>query len=259
MTDIFQFSLNDLIIVMLIFFRVSGIIFGAPVFGSLNVPAIAKIGLSMFLSFMIIPIYHTDKVFSTNVISLAIIILREVGLGFLIGFFARLIFSAVQFGGQLIGVQMGLGIVSVMDPQTQQQISIISQFKYLIAILLFLSFDGHLWFLKAVFKSFETIEIGQFFVSKGVMQLTIKMIGDMFVLGIKVAAPLIGLILCFDTLLGVFARTVPQMNVLILGFPLKIGAGLLGMGITLPYFSFILQKYFLKLNSDLDTLLYIFK
>ena len=99
---------------------------------------------------------------------------------------------------------------------------------------MFLAFDGHLWFLKAVFTSFETIEIGQFYVSKGVMQFTIKMIGDMFVLGVKIAAPIMGLILCFDTLLGIFARTVPQMNVLILGFPLKIGVGLLGLGMILP-------------------------
>jgi flagellar biosynthetic protein FliR len=259
MIDIFQFSINDFILLLLIFFRVAGIIFTAPVFGSLNVPVMVKAGLSLLLTALIVPVYHTDKIFPTEIIPLAVILLRELGIGFLIGFFARLIFSAVQLGGQMVGMQMGLGIVSVMDPQTEQHVSIIAQFKYLVAILLFLAFNGHLWFIKSIFTSFKTIDIGGFFVSKGVIQLTIKMIGDMFVLGVKIAAPIMALILCFDTLLGIFARTVPQMNVLILGFPLKIGVGLLGLGLILPYLLFILQKYFLKLNSDLDVLLYIFK
>jgi len=259
MTDIFSFSLNDFILLMLIFFRVAGILFASPVFGSTSVPVIAKVGLSALITAMIAPSYHTNTIFPVDVIALSVIILKEVGIGFLIGFFARLIFTAVQLGGQLIGLQMGLGIVSVMDPQTQQQVSIVAQFEYLIAILLFLALDGHLWFIRAIFVSFKTIEIGSFYVSSGVIELTIKMIGDMFVLGLKVAAPIMGLILCFDTLLGIFARTVPQMNVLVLGFPLKIGVGLLGLGMITPYLAFIMQKYFLKLNTDLDTLLHIFK
>lgn len=257
--DILSFSLNDYIIVILIFVRIAGILFVAPVFGSLSVPHMAKVGLSISLTFIIAPLYHTEIIYSTEIIALAILIFRELLIGFLIGFFARLVFTGVQYGGQMIGMQMGLGIVSVMDPQTRQQVSIISQFKYLVAILLFLAFDGHLWFIKAIFTSFETIGLGEFYVSKGVMRLTIKMIGDMFILGVKVAAPIMALILCFDTLLGIFARTVPQMNVLILGFPLKIGVGLLGLGMILPYFAFIMQKYFMKLNSDLTTLLYIFQ
>ncbi|MFC1855399.1 flagellar biosynthetic protein FliR [Thermodesulfobacteriota bacterium] len=257
--EFFGFSLNDFILVLLIFFRVAGIIFTAPVFGSLNVPVQAKAGLSILLTFIIAPNYHANQIFNTEVISLTLLLIREVGIGFLIGFIARLIFSAVQLGGQLIGLQMGLGIVSVMDPQTQQQVSIIAQFMYLVAILLFLAFDGHLWFIKAIFTSFNTIEIGTFYVSGKVIGLTIKMVAEMFVLGVKVAAPIMALVLCFDTLLGIFARTVPQMNVLILGFPLKIGVGLLGLGMILPYFAFIMQKYFIKLNSDLSTLLYIFK
>jgi flagellar biosynthetic protein FliR len=258
MINIFQFTINDFILFFLIFFRVAGIIFSAPVFGSLSVHVMVKAGLSFFIAIMIAPIYHSDTVFPIDTLALSLLILRELALGFLIGFFARLIFSAVQLGGQMIGMQMGLGIVSVMDPQTQQQVSIVAQFKYLVAILLFLALDGHLWFIRAIFTSFHTIDIGGFYVSEGVIKLTVKMIGDMFVLGVKIAAPIIALILCFDTLLGIFARTVPQMNILILGFPLKICAGLLGIGLILPYFVFIMQKYFLKLNNDLDLLLHVF-
>ncbi len=259
MIDIFGYSLNDFILFFLIFFRVAGIIFTAPVFGSMNVPVQIKASLSILLAALIIPTFHSGALFPTAVVPLTVIMFRELAIGFLIGFFARLIFSAVQLGGQAVGVQMGLGIVSVIDPQIQQQVSIIAQFKYLVAILLFLSFDGHLWFIRAIYLSFKTIGIGTFYVSGGVMSLTAQMVGDMFVLGVKVAAPILALILCFDTLLGIFARTVPQMNVLILGFPVKIGLGLLGLGLILPYLSYVLQKNFLKLNQDLNTLLHIFK
>ena len=256
--NLFGLTINDFILIFLIFFRVAGIMFTAPVFGSLSVPVMVKAGLSLLITVIVVPHVRSDMVFQPEILSLSLILIRELMIGFLIGFFARLIFSAVQLGGQLVGMQMGLGIVSVMDPQTQQQVSIIAQFMYLVAILLFLTFDGHLWFIKGVFTSFDAIEIGAFYVSEGVMKLTIKMIGDMFILGLKIAAPIISLILCFDTLLGIFARTVPQMNVLILGFPLKIAVGLLGIGTVLPFFSFIMQKYFLKLNSDLDILLHLF-
>lgn len=259
MNDLFSFSINDFIIFFLMLFRISGIIFSAPVFGSLNVPVQVKVALSAFLTFFIFPMYKTDIVFSTEIVSLSIILIKELAIGFMIGYIARLIFSAVQLGGQLVGVQMGLGIVSVMDPQAEQQVSIIAQFLYLVAILLFLIIDGHLWFIKAIVMSFKTIDLGEFAMTGGVMKLTVQLIADMFILGVKVAAPLLALILCFDTLLGIFARTVPQMNVLILGFPLKIGAGLLGLGIVMPYFTFVMQKYFMKLNEDLSTLLYLFR
>ncbi len=259
MTDLFNLTVGDFILFFLIFFRTAGVIFTAPVFGSLSVPVQIKIALSLFLALIIAPLYHGPTNFLFDVVSIVVVMLSELGIGILIGYIARLLFSGVQLGGQMIGYQMGLGIVSVMDPQTQQQVSIIAQLKYLTAILLFLSLDGHLWFIKAIFTSFKTIEIGEFYISGSVMKLTVSAVADMFVLGVKVGAPIIALILCFDTLLGIFARTVPQMNVLVLGFPLKIGVGLIGLGVVMPYFAVVFERYVIKLHKDLDLLLSLFQ
>jgi flagellar biosynthetic protein FliR len=179
----------------------------------------------------------------------------EVMIGAVIGMIARLIFAGIQLAGQLIGFQMGFAIVNVIDPAFSLQVSIIAQFQYLIALLLFLSLNGHHMFLYAVAESFRILPPLAFHFSGGLMQAITGFVRDMFEIGIKVGAPIIAILFFMSVGLGLVARTVPQINIFIVGFPLQIAIGLIGVGVTMPYFVGMIEKYIIQMEREITVVL----
>ena len=156
-----------------------------------------------------------------EVITLAV---RELLVGILIGFVFFSLFVGVQMAGAFIGFQMGFAIVNVIDPVTSQQISIMSQFKYIMATLIFFLLDGHHMVLHAVVGSYQLIPIGEAVFRFSMYQEIGRLITGIFVIGIKLAAPVMVTLILLDVGLGVVSRTViPSMNIFIVGFPMKIG------------------------------------
>jgi flagellar biosynthetic protein FliR len=181
--------------------------------------------------------------------------LGEILIGIIIGFTARLIFAAVQLAGQLVGFQMGFGIVNVMDPQTSTQVAIIAQFQNIITLLVFLALDAHYWFILSIAKSFELIPPLGFCFTDSLMEAIVRLSCDMFVVAAKLASPIIAALLFTSVALGLIARTVPQMNIFIVGFPLKIAIGLLGVGFSLPLLSYMLRNIFREMGEDIMVLM----
>lgn len=253
--SLFSISLPQLQAAVLIFIRVSALLFAAPLFGSRNVPLQLKAGLSIVLAMIIFPLVDFKEVYLTSVSSLVSAMAGEILIGVIIGFTARLLFAAVQLAGQLIGFQMGFGIVNVIDPQTSAQISIIAQFQNLITLLVFLAINAHYWFILAVASSFELIPPLGFCFSSSLMESIVSLSCDMFVVAAKVAAPVIAVLLFTSVALGLIARTVPQMNIFIVGFPLKIAIGLFGVGFSLPLLSYMLRNLFQAMGEDIITLM----
>jgi len=155
--DLFSFSLTQIQAAVLVFIRIGAILVTAPLFGSRDVPLRLKAGLSVVLAMAIFPVIGFQKAYLVNVASLISAMIGEVLIGVIIGFTARLLFVAVQLAGQLVGFQMGFGIVNVIDPQTSTQVSIIAQFQNMITILIFLTVNAHYWFILALASSFELI------------------------------------------------------------------------------------------------------
>jgi flagellar biosynthetic protein FliR len=250
----FQISISDAETFMLILTRVGGILFTAPVFESSNIPVPVKIGLSAALALIFFP----QVGFRFEQESVAVLggaMAGEMAIGMIIGLAARLIFAAVDMAGQVVGFQMGLGIVSVFDPFTQSQTSLVSQFKNLIAMLLFFSFNAHHLFLLAMAKSYQLVPVAGLSFSSSLSQLMISLSGGMFVLALQIGAPVLAINLFVNVGLGVVARTVPQINVLIVSFPLTIGVGLLALGMALPFVAEVLKKSFTLMGPQLDALL----
>ena len=240
---------------VLVFIRIGAILLSAPLFGSRNVPLQLKAGLSLVLSMVIFPVVGFQEVYLISVPSLVSAMVGEVLIGVIIGFTARLLFAAVQIAGQLVGFQMGFGIVNVIDPQTSTQVSIIAQFQNIITLLIFLILDAHYWFVMALAKSFELIPPLGFCFSDSLMEAIVDLSCDMFVIAAKVAAPIIAVLLFTSVALGLIARTVPQMNVFIVGFPLKIAIGLLGVGLSLPLLSYMMRNLFQGMGEDVVALM----
>ena len=253
--NLFSLSLPQVQAAILVFIRIGAILIAAPLFGSRNVPLQLKAGLSLVLAMVIFPVTGFQEVYLTGIPSLVTAMVGEVLIGIIIGFTARLIFSAVQLAGQLIGFQMGFGIVNVIDPQTSTQFSIVAQFQNIMTLLIFLALDAHYWFILAISSSFELIPPLGFCFTSSLMEAIVSLSCDMFLVAAKVAAPVIAALLFASVALGLIARTVPQMNVFIVGFPIKLAIGLLGVGFSLPLLSVMLRNLFQSMGEDIIVLM----
>jgi flagellar biosynthetic protein FliR len=250
-----NFSLPMVQAAVLIFTRVGAILLTAPLFSSGSIPVHVKIGLSFMLAVIVFPLVSVNDILVLPLASLGIAMAGEVLIGVIIGFTARLLFAAVQLAGQLVGFQMGFGIVNVIDPQTSAQVSIIAQFENIITLLIFMAVNAHHWFIMAIAKSFEVVPLLAFSFTNSLMEALVRLSCDMFVVAAKVAAPIIAILLFTSVALGLLARTVPQMNIFIVGFPLKLAIGLLAVGLTLPLLSTLLRNLFQGLGEDIFVLM----
>lgn len=241
------FSLLQLETFILIFIRITAIIFSVPLFGSKDVPVIAKVGLALTIAWVLYPTVSLPPEIATNkFLQLAPGMLAEIIIGVSIGLTARLFFEGVQLGGQLAGFQMGFGIVNVLDPITGASFSIISQVQNLIATLIFLLLNMHHLFFKAIALSFEKIPLLHCSLNNSLLLQIVNLSGNMFIIAIKLSAPIMAVLLFTDLALGILNRAAPTMHIFILSFPLKIAAGLIGLGLTMPMFYIVLKKIFMN-------------
>ncbi|HAA74799.1 TPA: flagellar type III secretion system protein FliR [Candidatus Latescibacteria bacterium] len=250
-----DFSVARWQVFLLVFVRIIGVIAVSPFFGHRVIISQAKIGLGLVVAIMMfssMPV-HIDP--EPNLLPYLILAGKELILGMLFGYTARLVFYAVQFAGEIIGIDIGFGVVNIIDPLSAEQISVIGTFKNLIAIVTFLAIDGHHVILNALIKSFEMLPLGGVHLGAGVGQSVIDTTAQVFVMAIQMAAPVITSLFLTSLALGIVARTVPQMNVFIVGFPLKIGVGVAMLMISLPLFQVVLVKLFGDIGPNLSVLM----
>ncbi|HEU19543.1 MAG TPA: type III secretion protein, partial [Deltaproteobacteria bacterium] len=143
----------------------------------------------------------------------------------------------------------------VVDPISSAQVSIIAQFQYIFALLIFLTVNAHHLFLYAIAESFQVVPPFAFQFTGPLMDALIDFSRNIFIIAVKVGAPVMAILLFTSVSLGIIARTVPQINVFIVGFPLKIAIGLIGIGLTLPIFVNILGSAFLQFDTQLKAIL----
>jgi flagellar biosynthesis protein FliR len=242
---------------ILVFLRVSAIVSTIPVISDTSVPVRVKAALSILISLIVFPVVLPKIPHLANY-QLLILMYRmagEVMIGLIIGFSARLIFAGIQLAGDMIGFQMGLSIANVIDPVTSEQVSIITDLQYLIAMLVFLAVDAHHIFLSAIVQSYNIVSPLAFHFSGQLMQYIFDFSRDIFVIAVKLGAPVIAVMLFTNVGLGIVARTVPQINIFIVGFPLQIATGLIFLGLTAPMFVKMTGNLFINFEGKLITLL----
>ena len=216
-----------------------------PVYNSRQTPPQLKVGLGFGIALLLFPLmspYTPTGDFSLTEFGLMMV--NEVLIGALLGLVSQLIFTAVSFGGTIIGYQMGFAAANIFDPQTTQQLSLMSQFSNIIAILIFLSLDIHHLFFEIMVDSYILLPPGYLDFSGGVVPLLIDLGGHMFLLGVKLSAPVLALLLLSTLVLGILARVFPQLNVFMLSFPMNIGIALFVIGLTLNIMPLILRREF---------------
>lgn len=232
--------------------RVSSIFIAAPVLSSRAIPVHLKVGLALFLTMAMLPsVRVAPSSFPRSLPLLVMGLGSEVLLGAVIGLMARLMMTTVQITGQMVGFQMGFGIVMAIDPTTMEQQSVIATFLSMFGILIFLVTNGHHLFFRALAESFRIVAPFGFSASHPFVETLARTFQNVFVIALKMGAPLFAILLFTYTGLGIIAKTVPQINIFIAGFPLTISIGLLTLGVTLPYVAVLVRGVFGQLGHDI--------
>lgn len=209
-----------------VFIRISVIIFFLPLIGARGIPTVWKIGFSLILSLLLFPQISLPKTYPQTTPDLLLGIASEVLFAFVLVFGVRILLAAVQMAGQYMGFQMGFSMARVLDPNEGAQSETLSEFLYVFVVLIFFTIDGHHLFIRALVTSFEEVPIHSFSLRPDIYDLMLKASGQMFVISVKIAAPVIITLFLANLCLGIVARTVPQVNILMIGFPINIFLGL---------------------------------
>jgi len=228
-------TLPQLYIFLLILARVAGIFFEAPLFSARTFPSLAKTALAVWISLVLwstvpgpVPVFDGAAIF-------ALFLVKEFIIGFTIGFVAQVIFAAVQAAGDIIDLQTGMSIATIMDPTTGGISTIVGRLTFFIAIVVFLIVNGHHLILAGLHNSFKALPMAAPINLSGAFISQVLEIGTTFwFIAIQLAIPAILLIFLSDFAFGIVSRVAPQVNVFMLGFQVKPSLGLIAILLSLP-------------------------
>lgn len=212
----------------LVAMRISGLVLIAPLFSSRTIPAPIKIGIILALTVLLLP---TAGPAQAGLGSMA----GELLVGVVIGLGAAVLVAAAEFAGDLLATQTGLSGASTLDPLNQSTLPVLGQFTQLFMLMLILAADGHHLMLQALSESFHVIALGSGVDLQSGLPGVLGVGTVLFARGLQFASPVIAAIVLTNVGLGILARTVPQLNVLMVAFPVQIAVGLTTLGLALPF------------------------
>jgi flagellar biosynthesis protein FliR len=240
------------IVFVLLFARTTSMIVVAPVLGHQAIPMQLKVGFGMFLSFVLFPLQAPmASTVDMKLIGMIVLVLEEVIVGIVIGFAAGLIFGGVRFAGELIGFDMGFTMATTIDPEMNGSTPVVGEMLYTMTALVFVLLNGHHFIIQALVLSYQTVPIGKLVLGSVAAQSLVGMVGLIFVVAVKFAAPVIVALFLTNIALGILTRLLPQMNVFGVAFPLKIGVGLISLSTTIPIMIFVFKKLLIVFENNL--------
>ena len=252
------FAPETLIVFLLLTVRIGAIVLSLPLLDSRNLPAQLKVLLILMLGMALYPLVQTQQVVIPQRLGhLGLVVVSEMLIGLTIGFVAQLLFAGIQLGGEIISQQMGLSIATIFDPNTAHQVSLVTHFQYVLAMLMFLSSSAHHWFIIAMAESLQSIPLAGLNTSGAVLPVILTLLGKACVIAIQLAAPVSIALLLATLVLGVMARLVPQLNVFMLSFPATLGLGLVMLVLALPSVMGGIQRAFGQLGNDLVQVIHV--
>jgi flagellar biosynthetic protein FliR len=216
------------------FFRVLGLFTSAPVLSLKVIPRRVRLSLAILIVICAQPSLPQMPPIELNSANSLMVIAHEVLIGLTMGFAARVVFAAIEFAGELVGLQMGLNFASFFDPMSGSQITAVSRFYGTIAAWLFVVMNGHLMLTGAVLGSFHAFPVSP--EPLGFLNIVQPQVwgAEVFKLGLWVSLPVVSMLILVNLVMGLVARVAPQMNIFSIGFPITLGVGFTGLWLTLP-------------------------
>ncbi len=214
--------------------RTLAVFTSAPILSTKAFPVRARIALAFFVALAAQPSLLGQPIISMTGPDAYGAVIQQVGVGLAIGFAIRVVFSAVELAGELVGFQMGLNYAAFFDPSLNSQTSAVARFFSQMATFLFVVMNGHLMVLMAIVNSFTAFPVEQNFLQT-LQQMKIYDLGSsLFSSALWIALPMIGMLMFTNLALGIVSRVAPQMNIYAIGFPITLSVGLIGITATLP-------------------------
>lgn len=242
--DLFHFDPTLFLGFLLTLIRISLVVFLLPFFGATSLPNTIKAALCLVLSLAVWPkLSFPASMFPANIWSLGLMFGGEILMGLMLDILVRFLFAAAQSAGSVMGFSMGFSLMNSIDPLSGAQESGIAHLMNQVVTMMFLALNGHLVLLGALAQSFSLVPPGGLLINAALVNHFIAFSGQLFIMAVKIAAPIMASIFLVDLALALVARAAPQMNVLFVGFPLKIGVGFLFMTMVFAALSVYVQRY----------------
>lgn len=219
---------------LLVFVRALGLISTAPMFGGPQVPAIAKIGLGLFLAVVIVSAFPGAVLYpGRGAISLGLLVMlviRESLVGIALGVTSGLVFAAVQYGGGVMDLMTGFAFSNIFSPTSQGTSTLLANYEYTLFVMLFIGLGGPANIILAVLESYRVVPIGAAVFGGPLADVLLRGVGDLTVIGMQIAGPVLFALFLSNVAMAVASRAVPQVNVFAVGLPLNL---LIGLGVLL--------------------------
>jgi flagellar biosynthetic protein FliR len=247
--ELFNINVQEFYSFFLTFIRIGTVVFMLPFFGAGTIPNSVKGALCFVMSLAVWPkLSFAGSLLPMDTVGLLLMFTGELLLGLVLNIIILLLFSAIQTGGFYMGFAMGFSMMNVLDPMSGVSESVTAQLFYQCAILIFLTINGHLYLLQGLADSFTLVKPGGLLLSPQLTGSLITFSAQIFILAAKISAPIMVSLFLVDLALALVSRAAPQMNVLMVGFPLKIGVGFLFMTMVLTALGHFVTNYVLELG-----------
>lgn len=219
-----------------------------PVFFPKGTPNIVKVALSLIMSYILMPGINYNAAASINSMPVFVVdCVNEVLTGLSLGFITNLCFMSASYAGSLMDMQVGFSMMTMYDPSSGSNTTLIERLLYYFSLALFLTVDGHHMLIKALIESFNVINLGKLILMQQSVSVIIEAFIEFFTIGLKIAVPIILILILSDITMGLVARAVPQLNIMILGLPVKILVGMMCIAASLPIFIKIIEGSYAEL------------
>ncbi|MBP7249721.1 MAG: flagellar type III secretion system protein FliR, partial [Selenomonas sp.] len=250
----FTLAQDHAAVFLLMLTRCSGIFMIAPFFGSLNIPVTIRAAAAFAFTLVLFPVVDGLGTVAAppSVWAFAGSVLAELFIGWLIGFVAYVCFSAIHMAGKVMDMQVGFAVVNVMDPTSGQQIPLIGSILYNLGIIVFLVTNGHHVIITALAESFRMVPLAAMQPNLSLTMLLVDFTNGIFVTGMKIAMPVTFAILLVNVALGILARTMPQMNIFVVGIPLQLMVGVGVLSMLLPFYVMFLDVLFNEMYGKIS-------
>jgi flagellar biosynthetic protein FliR len=235
---------------ILVFIRITAIIWLLPLFQSRSVSAVYKAGLALIIAFLLFRSVSAPDLRGDGYLML-LAVGQEMLIGLSIGFFIRILFSMVSAAGEVISMQSGLSFARSVDPSQVASVTVIEHFQSLLTMMIFLGIDGHHTVIKGISASFRQVPPGSVAIRPELFHYLISSVNGLFSASLRICAPIVATIFLADLALGILARLIPQVNVFIEGASIKILITLALLAISLNLIVPVIGGLFRNMDSDL--------
>ena len=252
--EIVQFFAEQRVITfMLLFARLGGLMVFFPFYEHNQIPMTVKVSFSFFLTIFMFPLANVQ---GGGAYYIFIGILGEVVLGLCAGLLLSIVFAIMQLAGEQISMIMGFSMASVLDPQTGINSPVISNIINFLALMTFLAFDGHHLILLFIASSIQAVPLGGFYPDHNVVDYTVKAMVNLFMFGFILSFPILALSLLSDLIFGMLMKTMPQFNLLVVGYPIKITIGFAVLIAILSGMMTLFKELSIRVINDYPTLFF---